>query len=162
VVGTGTGVGRGITCKHYQDLSDDKKVRVSEYVQHISLPIAAATTTKCVDYNTVTNPALENNNVELFQYVIDISDLDLNVVIKELWRNMAPAAFFMFNNVRPPNEPSDQEISEHLQHSKYIDYLAGRGIKTDFSDLRKVDTRWYNRDAGPDAFEKIVSKLIKT
>jgi hypothetical protein len=92
---------------------------------------------------------------------IDISDLDLNIVLKELWKNMTPAAFFRFNNVKPPTEPSDLEIAKQLQHSKYIDYLSGRCIKTDFSDLTKVDTRLYNRDTGPNAFENIVSKLRK-
>jgi hypothetical protein len=42
---------------------------------------------------------------------------------------------------------------------KYIDYLNGRCIKTNFSDLTKVGSRLYNRDAGENAFEKIVQQI---
>ncbi len=90
---------------------------------------------------------------------IDISDLDICLVIKALWNNMEPASFFRYSGIKPPPEPSADDIMSQLENSKYIDYLNGRCIKTDFSDLTKVDTRLYNRDAGNNAFENIVAQL---
>jgi hypothetical protein len=83
VIGAGIGVGIWLACHHHKDLGDDKKVRVAEYVQHISLPIAAAIATKCVDYKTVANTSLENDNIELFQYVID------NYCTQKDWEELA-------------------------------------------------------------------------
>lgn len=91
---------------------------------------------------------------------VDISDLDLVVLIKALWNNMQPAAFFRFAPISPPPKPSSEEIMETLKSTRYyLDYLNGRCIKTDFSDLTKVNTRLYNRDAGDGAFERIISEL---
>lgn len=90
---------------------------------------------------------------------IDISDLDLPSLIQELWLNMTPAAFFETHSISPPSQPSLYDISLALSKSKYIDYLAGRCIKTDFSDLTNVYTFMYNRGSGPNAFENIVAKL---
>ena len=91
--------------------------------------------------------------------VVDISNVDLVVLIKALWNNMKPAAFFTMSGIPSPSGPSEQEVLDHLKRDKYIDYLNGRCIKTDFSDLTKVSTRMYNRDAGEGAFEKIVNQL---
>ncbi len=95
---------------------------------------------------------------------IDVSDLDQYRLIKALWSNMKPASFFnsftaMTAGLTPPNEPSNEEIDRTFQSGKYIDYLAGRCIKTDFNDLTSVNTRLYNRDAGEGAFERIVESL---
>lgn len=95
---------------------------------------------------------------------IDVSDLDQYSLIKALWRNMKPASFFnsftaMAAGLTPPSEPSNDEIDRTFHSGKYIDYLAGRCIKTDFGDTTQVNTRLYNRDAGEGAFEKIVASL---
>ena len=91
---------------------------------------------------------------------IDISDLHTASLISALWSNILPNPFFSLHSVFNPSPPSDTDINTALAHSKYIDYLAGRCIKTDFSDLTKVDTSIYNRHAGPNAFEIIVARMI--
>jgi len=91
--------------------------------------------------------------------VIDVSDLDVHVLIAALWKRSHPAAFFMMNRFPAPQECPREDIKQHLAHSKYIDYLNGRCIKVDFSDLTKVNTNMYNRDMGPNAFENIVAQL---
>lgn len=93
---------------------------------------------------------------------IDVSDLDLYQLILELWDNMKPASFFndaFFNaGFSLPSKPTRKQIDQTMDDG-YIDYLAGRCIKTDFSDLTRVSTRLYNRDAGDGKFESIVAKL---
>ena len=86
---------------------------------------------------------------------IDISDLDIKILFKELWMNTITAAFFSFNNVQPPS------YEEPEKYNMYFDYHCGRPIKTEFFDLTNVETRGYNRNAGPNKFEEIVSKLRK-
>jgi hypothetical protein len=49
-----------------------------------------------------------------------------------------------FNAISLP--PSFDAISPALSYSKYIDYLNGRCIKTDFSDLENADTTIYNQE----------------
>lgn len=89
---------------------------------------------------------------------VDISHLNIYDVILALWHNMKPAAFFTNIPWLAPGEPTHEEIDKALEHG-HIDYLNGRCIKTYFRDLKKVDTTMYNRDAGPDAFENIITKL---
>lgn len=91
---------------------------------------------------------------------INISDLDIHTLIVELWKGSSPASFFQMNRIAPPSEPSHKEIERALENdSKYIDYLAGRCIKTDFSDLTVVSTHSYNRNFGKGKFESIVDRL---
>ena len=92
--------------------------------------------------------------------VIDVSDIDVCVLIQALWSNMKPASFFLMSGLPSPPAPSLEHIKEHLRDCRYyVDYINGRCIKTDFSDLKNVDTRLYNRDAGNGAFERIVAQL---
>jgi hypothetical protein len=93
--------------------------------------------------------------------IIDVSDIDIYTLILALWEDACIASFFAANFMTPTLKPSIQEIDRILEHSKYIDYLAGRCFKTDFSDMSKVKTDMYNRDAGPDKFENIVKKLYQ-
>ena len=90
--------------------------------------------------------------------VVDISDIDVVVLIRELWKNQRIAAFFHDAPWMAPPEPSNNEIMSHLEWGR-IDYIAGRCIKTDFSDLKHVNTRLYDRDAGEGTFERIIAKL---
>lgn len=91
--------------------------------------------------------------------VINISDLDLYLLIQELWKHMTSASFFIQYGSPPYDDPSNEDIAKALIHDNYIYHLNGRCIKTNFSDLTKVNTRPYNRDGGDEAFENIVSKL---
>lgn len=98
---------------------------------------------------------------------IDISDINLVELITALWRKQIVASFFQSFDARraglsPPRQPSEDDILKSLNSQyKYIDYLAGRAIKTDFSDLQHVNTALYNRDAGAGVFEAIVDYLRK-
>lgn len=91
--------------------------------------------------------------------IVDVSDLDRNALILALWQHMKPASFFSFSGVRPPSQPSHAQIEEALGSDMKLDYLAGRCIKTDFSNMKAVDTHWYDRDAGSGAFERVAASL---
>ena len=84
---------------------------------------------------------------------IDISDINTQELLRELWNNTITAAFYKASGVNPPpyKEPSN--------YSQFFDYHCGRPIKTNFTDLTKVNTDLYNRDAGDNKFEDIVAKL---
>ena len=88
---------------------------------------------------------------------MDISQYDIHDVIRALWKNSKPAAFFetfaaIGAGACPPPMPSDSKIDELLnQRCPYIDYLNGRLIKTDFSDIKNVDFRLYDREYGQGA-----------
>ena len=84
---------------------------------------------------------------------IDISDLNIKDLLKELWENTTTASFFVFYNVTPP------PYQEPEKYNRYFDYHCGRPIKTDFTNLSDVYTGGYNRNAGDNAFEEIVLKL---
>lgn len=88
--------------------------------------------------------------------VIDVSDLDVHVLINALWKRSTQH--------RPPrsSEISHEQIAKHLANTKYINYIAGRGIKVSFRDLTKVNTFMYNRDMGPGTFEAVVAELRAT
>jgi hypothetical protein len=95
---------------------------------------------------------------------LDISDLHLPTLIVALWRNRKPASFFnsfaaYSSNVKPPLEPTWEEIERQLKSYPYIDYLAGRGIKTNFKDLTKVDSAGYDRDTENLTFSEIVNQV---
>ena len=85
---------------------------------------------------------------------IDISDLDMKILLKELWLNTINASFFIFNQHIPL-----PEYLEPIKYNTYFDYHCGRPIKTDFRDLHDVEYMYYDRDAGTGKFMEIVSKL---
>jgi hypothetical protein len=131
VIGAGIGLGIGLACHHYQDLGDDKKVRLAEYVQPISLPIAAAIATKCVDSNTVANTALKSDNIDLFQYVID------NYCTQKDWEELAfnviqlnKLDFFMRIENNTPFLPYEQLIQKST-NGVMIDYLVQSVVEPD-------------------------------
>ena len=86
---------------------------------------------------------------------IDISDLDITVLLRMLWESTITASFFKFNKVLPP------EYSEPDKYYRYFDYHCGRPIKTDFTYMRKVYYKGYDRDAGTGTFLKIVEVMRK-
>ena len=92
--------------------------------------------------------------------VIDVSDLNLHSLITALWTNMKPACFFKNAGLQAPISVTPEQIDKELKSQRgNLDYLEGRAIKTNFNDLTKVETKWYNRDAEENAFEKIVASL---
>jgi hypothetical protein len=84
---------------------------------------------------------------------IDISDLNMTVILKELWENTITAAFYILNNITPP------KYEEPEKYDRYFDYHCGRPIKTDFSNLKSVETNGYNRDAGNNKFEEVIANI---
>jgi hypothetical protein len=87
-------------------------------------------------------------------YKIDVSDLDIKVLLKELWNNTITASFYTYNpHVQLP------EYSEPDKYNRYFDYHCGRPIKTDFTNAREVISIGYDRDAGQGKFLEIVTKL---
>lgn len=92
--------------------------------------------------------------------IIDISDIDLVVLVQNLWKHQKLGAFFLNAPWMVPSEPCIGDIKACLE-AGYIDYIAGRCIQTNFSDLTKVNTRSYDRDAGEGTFERIVADLRK-
>lgn len=88
---------------------------------------------------------------------MDISHKDASSVLLELWRASQPAMFFTMNNMRSPAEPSIEQCQLILDQSPYIDYFCGRCIKCNFSNLKAVDPRLYDRDFGQGAFAKAVA-----
>lgn len=90
---------------------------------------------------------------------MDISDLDVHEVIAELWRRSHPAGFFIVTRIHAPQTLDRAIIADHLANDKYIDYLEGRCIKIDFSNLTRVDPHLYDRDMGPGAFAAVVAYL---
>lgn len=87
---------------------------------------------------------------------VDISDLDIKVLLKELWNNTITAAFFRFSDIPAP------PYSEPEKYNTYFDYHCGRPIKTNFEDMTKVWYKLYDRDAGEGKFMEIVNKLRKS
>ena len=84
---------------------------------------------------------------------IDSSDLDIKIVLHMLWSCTVTAVFFEINNLEPP------VYSEPDKYYKYFDYHCGRPIKTDFSDMRNVMYKSYDKYAGDGTFLKIVSVI---
>lgn len=97
--------------------------------------------------------------------VIDVSDLNLHLLIRALWNGSKPATYFQTsdaknNGVQAPCRIADQEIDDLIKSNDgTIEYIGGRAIKTNFSDMTQVDTFCYDRQAGKGAFEKVVASL---
>ena len=91
---------------------------------------------------------------------ISIKGLDKVMLLKALWENRLPAAFFnsvdaiLSGTVAPS---FDWKQARQAVESR-IDYFCGRGIKCDLSG-DDVDPWLYDRDAGKGAFQKIVESL---
>ena len=89
---------------------------------------------------------------------IDITRIDKVLLLKTLWVNAKPAAFF--DSLAAPDPPGWNEASAKVAVTKYIDYFQGRCIKADLSkDV--VTHQLYERDWGQGKFEKSVNSLKK-
>lgn len=85
-------------------------------------------------------------------YIGDLNKVDL---LKALWDNAKPAAFYGFSGRAAP---SLDEASATAAVSKYIDYFCGRCIKSDLSK-DYAGTWGYDRDYGSGSFACIVNKV---
>jgi hypothetical protein len=88
--------------------------------------------------------------------MVDISGVDKLQLLEALWSNQKTASFF----TNPP------QLAPGFDHSAataaiargYIDYFCGRAIKADLSG-DYVIPYLYDRDAGPGALQRIVTRL---
>lgn len=87
---------------------------------------------------------------------VDISGLDKVDVLRALWKNQVPAAFFSLNGL--PTPPFDEDLAQKSV-LRSIDYFCGRAIKTNLSD-NVVDFTFYDRDA-PIPAADVIKKLKK-
>jgi len=94
---------------------------------------------------------------------VDISGLDIHDVVRALWRETnfigTPLQIVRHIPSATPKEPSNQEIDEALKMRSTIDYIAGKPIKTDFSNIYAVDPFYYDRDAGKGKFQDVINTL---
>ena len=88
---------------------------------------------------------------------VDCEGVDRVTLLQELWRNSSTASFFSFAPISAPSEPPHEEFKQSA--TGYVDYFAGRVIKTDFSEFPNLDPWGYDRDNGVGAMQKIVDKL---
>jgi len=89
---------------------------------------------------------------------VDISGVDKVVLLRELWNNSKPAAFFTMNGIPPP---PFNETNAKFFVDKYIDYYDGRLIKTDISG-DTANPSMYDRDNGSGSFQKSVDAAKNT
>lgn len=92
---------------------------------------------------------------------VDVSDIDRKVLLKALWENAKPAAFF--NPIPSLVPPYDENRAlEEVDRDGYVDYACGRCIKSDvFGKSNIIDPSLYDRDWGNGAFQNVVDKLRK-
>lgn len=87
--------------------------------------------------------------------MVSISGINKVELLKRLWENTQVASFFWGAPIAPPN--FDENMAKEAVKG-YIDYFAGRPIKTDISgDM--ADPKLYDRDAGEGKFEMVVQSL---
>lgn len=95
----------------------------------------------------------------MFVSEVDVTGLNKKQLLKELWKNSKPAAFFSMNRFPAPTDCSDNEIEKVLSSEEcYADYLCGRLIKTSFK-TDKLNPRGYDRDNGAGAMQKVVDSM---
>ena len=88
---------------------------------------------------------------------VNIRGLDKVNLLRALWENQKPAAFFTMTGRLPPLfDPN--EATKAVK--SYIDYFCGRAIKSDLSG-DEVDPYGYDRDTNEGAFAKISRGLAQ-
>lgn len=89
---------------------------------------------------------------------MNIKNLNKGAVLAALYNNAKVQGMGIFQS--KPGSMSIPEAEQILQESrdKYFDYLFGRVMKISLAG-DEVDTRLYNRDNGPEAAERVISRL---
>lgn len=91
---------------------------------------------------------------------INIKGLDKERLLRALWENMQPAAFFSsFAGMGALMPTYNAEEAKEAIAQGYIDYLFGRCIKMDLSG-DTIDSRLYDRDTRTPA-EAVVRAMRK-
>jgi hypothetical protein len=90
---------------------------------------------------------------------VDITTINPDELLEELWKRSKPAGFFLGTNIPPPQfsltEAKLQLVSGHA------DYICGRAIKANVYGGDSADPRLYDREMGEGAFQKVVDDLLK-
>jgi hypothetical protein len=90
--------------------------------------------------------------------MINISGIDRDKLLYQLWLNQKPAAFFALSGSKAL--AYDADAAKRSADSRgYIDYACGRCIKTEIFGSDEIDPYLYDRDAGPGTFQRIVDQL---
>lgn len=89
--------------------------------------------------------------------MVNIRGIDRKTLLKALWSNSKPSAFF-YNPILSP--PLSNEELEEASKRDYVDYLCGRVIKVDLS-CEYVDPIPYNRTNGSRALQQVVKKVTR-
>lgn len=84
--------------------------------------------------------------------VHDCSDVRPAALLAELVNSAAPLRMGFFAAQNSPQQMTEEDAAKELAASLRVDYVRGRPIKTDFSDMTAVSSRLYDRDAGEGAF----------
>ena len=87
-------------------------------------------------------------------YMTDIKGIDKESLLEALWTHAKPASFS--GRLSPPFDHAGAKQA----CKAYIDYYAGRCIKTDISG-DKVDPSLYDREYGIGSFASVVTSLCK-
>jgi hypothetical protein len=91
---------------------------------------------------------------------VDATGVDIYHLIASLWTHQKVAAFFQNAPHLAPPIPTRAEVEGALNQQRrkgYIDYINGRAIKCDFSDMSRLDASLYDRDAGKGTFQSVVN-----
>lgn len=90
--------------------------------------------------------------------MVDVTGVDRKELLKGLWINSSPAAFFM--GLGGPQFEYPQANDREIQRGGYVDYYRGRMIKSAvFSEKNIIDPYLYDRDIGQGSFQRIVNQL---
>lgn len=89
--------------------------------------------------------------------MIDIKGLSKAAVLAALYNASKPLGLGMFQF--DPAPITEEEASKLLKETTYFDYLKGRVMKVDLQSDDSFDERLYDRDNGPGAAQRAVSKL---
>jgi hypothetical protein len=92
--------------------------------------------------------------------MVDVAGIDRKKLLKALWDNAKPAAFFKdYPSLTPTFDLDD--VMRNARRG-YVDYACGRCIKAKvFTKESTIDPRMYDREYGEGAFQRVVDSLIK-
>lgn len=94
---------------------------------------------------------------------VNISGLNKIDLLKALWENSKPAAYFEHMVKTPPEfnvKEAAQALDQNLNSHFEVDYLSGRLIKCDFRN-DEVSPKSYDKQFGSGSFKRVVDKLRK-
>lgn len=88
---------------------------------------------------------------------VDIHGLDERVLLKTLWDNTRPCAFFRTNKAIPAPKYDPKEAEKAIEN-RWVDYLCGRCFKFRLG-TESVCPKYYDEDAGKGTMARVVAAL---